>query len=233
LYDLGSKKVVYSSPVASTKESKDIKIQRGVITVKSIKTEIKDVNGKKILVIDMQRFGDDTVDEFTKAALMAQSQNVAGIVVDLRDNPGGYLDAAVSVASFWVDSGKVVVKEAKNNNQSEDFNASGNNILKGIPTVVLINGGSASASEILAGALRDHGLAKIVGEKSFGKGSVQELVDISKDAAVKITIAKWLTPNGTSIHKNGIEPEEKIERTAAQIEADQDPQMDKALELLK
>jgi carboxyl-terminal processing protease len=217
----------------STKQTLDIKIIRGVINVKSVKTEIKDVNGKKIMVIDLQRFGDDTVSEFTKAALAAQSENVSGLVVDVRDNPGGYLDAAVSVAGFWVESGKVVVKEEKYNKEIEDFTASGNSILKGIPTVVLINNGSASASEILAGALRDHGQAKIIGEKSFGKGSVQELIDISKDSAVKITIAKWLTPNGTSIHKNGIEPEVKVERTVEQIEQNIDPQMDRALESFK
>jgi carboxyl-terminal processing protease len=216
-----------------TNETKDIKIIRQTISVKSVVVSYKDINGKKIQVIDIQRFGDDTSSEFTKAALEAQRQDVAGIVLDLRNNPGGYLDTAVQVSSFWVDPGQVVVQESKAGGKIENFNASGNNILKGIPTIVLVNQGSASASEIVAGALRDHKLARLVGEKTFGKGSVQELIDLEQGTAVKITIAKWLTPNGSSIHKNGIEPEEKVELTEAQFEAGQDPQMDKALELLK
>ena len=217
----------------STNETKDIKIVRQTINVKSVVVSFRDVNGKKIQVIDVQRFGDDTTSEFTKAALEAQRQNVSAIVLDLRNNPGGYLDTAVSVASFWVDPGQVVVQETKAGGKVETFKASGNNILKGIPTVVLVNQGSASASEIVAGALRDHNLARLVGEKTFGKGSVQELIDLDQGTAVKITIAKWLTPNGSSIHKNGIEPEEKVGLTVEQFEANQDPQMDKALELLK
>lgn len=217
----------------STNETKDIKIVRQTINVKSVVVSFRDVNGKKIQVIDVQRFGDDTTSEFTKAALEAQRQNVSAIVLDLRNNPGGYLDTAVSVASFWVDPGQVVVQETKAGGKVETFKASGNNILKGIPTVVLVNQGSASASEIVAGALRDHNLARLVGEKTFGKGSVQELIDLDQGTAVKITIAKWLTPNGSSIHKNGIEPAEKVGLTVEQFEANQDPQMDKALELLK
>jgi len=159
--------------------------------------------------------------------------NYQGIIVDLRNNPGGYLSTAVAVASNWVENNKVVVKEVDYQDRTEDYKASGLARLAGIKTVVLVNHGSASASEILAGALQDYKLATIVGEKTFGKGSVQELSELANDSTIKITIAKWQTPNGRSIDKNGLEPDMVVERTVADIEADRDPQMDKALELMK
>lgn len=216
-----------------TSQQLEFKIVRQTIDVKSVKYEIKNVNGKNISYISIQRFGDDTSTRFKEAVSQARSNNVSGIVLDLRNDPGGYLDTSVEIASYWVEPGKTVVSEERSDGTTFNYSARGNNSLSAIPTVVLINAGSASASEILAGALRDYGFAQLVGVKSFGKGSVQELVDLPENTAIKVTIAKWLTPKGTNINKNGLEPDIKVERTQEQFDAGQDPQLDKALELLK
>lgn len=225
--------VVLSVYRQKTSKQLEFNIVRQTIDVKSVKSEIKNVDGKKISYINIQRFGDDTAERFKAASQEAKTNNVSGIVLDLRNDPGGYLDTAVEVASYWVEAGKTVVSEERSDGTTSKYPARGNNTLASIPTVVLINAGSASASEILAGALRDYGFAKLVGVKSFGKGSVQELVDLPENTAIKVTIAKWLTPKGANINKNGLEPDVKVERTAEQVEAKQDPQLDKALELLK
>lgn len=155
------------------------------------------------------------------------------MIVDLRNNPGGYLDVAVSSASNWVEGGKTVVSEVGFGDRKKDYPAKGVTRLQSMKTVVLVNGGSASAAEILAGALQDYKLATVVGEKTFGKGSVQELTDLRGGSTLKITTAKWQTPKGRNINQEGLEPDVKIELTADDINADRDPQMDKALELLK
>ncbi len=216
----------------ATKKQMDFTITRATIDVKSVKNKIQTLNGKKIEIINIQRFGDDTVGLFQQAAADAQKNNVDGIVVDLRDDPGGYLDGSVQIASYWVNPGDVVVSEKHSDGTSIDYKGMGNNFLAKIPTVVLINGGSASAAEILTGALHDHSFAKTVGVKSFGKGSVQELINLPQDTAVKVTVAKWYTPNGININKNGLEPDVKVDLTADDINAKKDPQLDKALELL-
>lgn len=215
-----------------TQKQLEFKIVRAKIEIIPVKFEMKEVNGKKIAVINVNRFGDETVSLFTKTTQDALSQGAKGIVLDLRDDPGGYLDGAVAVASFWLKQGDLVVSEARSDGTKQNYTAGGNNVLSGVPTVVLINAGSASASEIVAGALHDHEAATLVGTKSFGKGSVQELVDLPQQTALKVTIAKWLTPKGININKNGLEPEIKVERTPEDIEAKKDPQLDKALELL-
>ncbi len=225
-------KVVLNIYRPSTKKTQDYTITRDTIEIKSVKSQIKDINGKKIAVISITEFGDDTVDRFKTAANEALQNKVDGIVIDLRDDPGGYLDAAVSIASYWVNPGDVVVSEKHSDGSSNDYKATGNNTLAKIPTVVMINGGSASASEILTGALHDHGFAKTVGVKSFGKGSVQELINLPQSTAVKVTVAKWYTPNGVNINKNGLEPDTKVDLTADDITAKRDPQLDKALEQL-
>jgi len=157
---------------------------------------------------------------------------IKGIILDVRNNPGGFLEVAVNVTGWFVNAGEVVTKEQFRNGDSNVFRANGNGALKHIPIVVLVNEGSASASEILAGALRDIRGAPLVGQTTFGKGSVQELVNITSDTSLKITIARWLTPKGASISETGIEPEYKIEYTLKDREADRDPQMDKAIEIL-
>ncbi len=211
----------------------DIKITRSQILVKSVKYDTKDVNGKKIGVIKLSQFGDDTKGLFEQSVQKALSDGDKGLIIDLRNDPGGYLDTAVAIASNWVDSGQTVVSEVNYKGDKKDYTASGLNQLKGIKTVVLVNGGSASASEILSGALQDYGLATLVGEKTFGKGSVQELSTLKDNSTVKITVAKWLTPKGRGINKLGLEPDIKVTLTPDDANAGRDPQMDKALEQFK
>ncbi|MBI3952752.1 MAG: S41 family peptidase [Candidatus Doudnabacteria bacterium] len=214
------------------KESEEIKITRQKIEYKSVDFSTKEVNNKKIGVIKMNRFGEDTRGLLDHAVDVIVAGNYKGVIVDLRNNPGGYLDVAITSASNWVGNGDIVVKEVSFGDQVKEYKARGVTRLKGMETVVLVNGGSASASEILAGALQDHKLATLVGEKTFGKGSVQELSDLKGGSTLKITIAKWQTPKGRSINKNGLDPDIQIELTSDDLNNDKDPQMDKAVELL-
>ena len=135
------------------------------------------------------------------------------MIIDLRGNPGGYLESAVDASSWFLPIGKTVVREKFGNGEENLFKSKGYNIFNNLPLSILVNEGSASASEIMAGALKEHGVAKLVGTKTFGKGSVQELVEITPQTSLKITIAKWLTPNGVSISDQGLEPDFKVEIT--------------------
>ncbi len=212
----------------------DVVITRDKIEIKSVKWQFKEVdsNGvkKTVAVLSISKFGDDTEGLFAKAVNEILSRKVDGIIVDLRNNPGGYLQTSVELASEWVKQGDVVVTEARSSGENQVYKASGNNRLASIPTVILINGGSASASEIFSGALHDHSLAKLVGEKSFGKGSVQELVELPEGGAVKVTIAKWITPGGKNLNKDGLVPDVEVKFTDQDLAAGKDPQMEKALE---
>jgi carboxyl-terminal processing protease len=208
----------------------DVKITRDNIVIKSVKWKYQDVNGKKIAIITISQFGDDTEALFNQAVNDILTKNVSGIIVDLRNDPGGYLQTAVNIASNWVEAGKTVVTEAHSDGTTEVYAAIGNTRLANIKTMVMINGGSASAAEILSGALRDYNLAKLIGEKSFGKGSVQELVDLRGGAAVKVTVAKWITPNGKNLNKDGLNPDIEVKLTESDINAGKDPQMDSALQ---
>ena len=212
----------------------DIVITRDKIEIKSVKWQFKEVDsasGKRtIAVLSISKFGDDTKGLFDKAVNEILARKVDGIVVDLRNNPGGYLQTAVELASQWVKSGDVVVTEARSSGDNQVYKASGSNRLASVPTVILINGGSASASEIFSGALRDHNLAKLIGEKSFGKGSVQELVELPEGGAVKVTIAKWITPGGKNLNKDGLNPDVEVKLTETDAAAGKDVQMEKALE---
>lgn len=208
----------------------DLEIYRDKIVIKSVKWEFKNVSGKNIAVVTISRFGEDTLPLFEKAVNEIITKSVDGILVDLRNNPGGYLQSAVDVASLWIKSGDTVVKEARSQGDDQVFAASGLNRLAGIKTVILINGGSASAAEILAGALRDHNLALLLGEKSFGKGSVQELIGLKEGGAVKVTIAKWITPGGKNLDKDGLNPDISVKLTEEDVKAGKDPQQDKAFE---
>ncbi|MDD5489200.1 MAG: S41 family peptidase [Candidatus Moranbacteria bacterium] len=209
---------------------KEITITRDTINVKSVKIEFKENN---IAVIKISKFGDDTNLEFNKAANEAVSRKASGIILDLRNNPGGYLETAVEAASKFVPKDVLVVAEENRGGQRNEYKAEGGDILKGIPVVVLVNGGSASASEILSGALRDDLGAKLVGSKTFGKGSVQQLEKMTGGSNLRITIARWLTPNGDYIMEKGIEPDVKVDLTDDDYNNSRDPQMDKALEILK
>ena len=211
-------------------EVKEISITRAVIDNPSVKTEVKGDIG----VIRISRFGEDTASLMRRAANDFKDQKVGGVVVDVRGNGGGYLSSAQEVASLWLQRGQVVVSERSSDNKiNETHRASGEATFKDLPTVVLIDGGSASASEILAGALQDHGVAKLVGQKSFGKGSVQQVIDLSGGAKLKVTIARWFTPNGKSINKKGITPDIKVEVGKNDDGLDKDAQLKKALKLLE
>lgn len=211
-------------------ETRDIKIVRQKIEIKSVKLEYRDVQGKKVAVLTVSQFGDDTQALFAAAAADIAKTKPSGVVLDVRNDPGGYLVGAVDLASYWIEKDGLVVKEARNENDSKDYNSLGYGLLSGFKTVVVINGGSASASEILAGALKDSGKATLLGEKSFGKGSVQELVPFGADMAVKVTVAKWITPGGKHLDKEGLEPDIKVELTDEDINAGKDPQLERALE---
>jgi carboxyl-terminal processing protease len=218
----------------------DITITRAKIEIKSIKLETKMVGNpdaaggaRKIAIIKMNQFGDDTKGLLDRAIDTVTTGGYSGLVLDLRNNPGGYLETAVSTVADWVDDGTVAVKEIGNDKKEKLYKTEGVPRLKGIKTIILVNGGSASASEIVAGALQDYKAATLVGEKTFGKGSVQELQELKGDSEIKVTVAKWFTPNGRGIDKKGLEPDVKVELTSADAQNNRDPQMDKALELLK
>lgn len=205
----------------------DVKITRANINVPSV-TFKKDGD---FGIITISRFGDDTTSKVQEAAKSLLSQGVKGYVLDLRNNPGGYLQAAVGVSGVFMDN-KVVVEERKGGKTTDKLSTGSGATLAGKPVVVLVNGGSASASEILAGALQDQGVAKIVGEKSFGKGSVQEIVDLAGGAQLKVTVAHWFTPKGRGIDKLGITPDVTVQMTTDDVNAGRDPQLDKAKQLL-
>lgn len=214
----------------SEEKTKEITVTRGVIKVESVTLEMKDNN---IAYFNVVRFGDDTAIVFNRL-LREVPRETEGIVVDLRNNPGGYLDVAIDLASLMLPDGKVVVIEEDKEGQKKNFYSRGEDKLSAIKTVVLINEGSASASEILAGALRDNREnVTLVGQKSYGKGSVQELIELSDNTSVKITVARWLTPNGEQINEKGIQPDIEVELTDEDYEQNRDPQLDKALEILK
>lgn len=211
----------------------DIIITRENIKIESVKSELKTVNGKKIAYINLTRFGPDAKQAFTEAVNKLVKPDTSGIILDLRNDPGGLLDGAIDIGSFWLKQDQVVLKEVDAQKNESLYYSRGPGQLAKYKTVVLINGGSASASEIVAGALQDYKLATLVGEKSFGKGSVQDLVDMAGGSALKITIAKWLTPNGKSINKQGIEPDIKVEMKPDDYKNQKDPQLDRALEMFK
>jgi carboxyl-terminal processing protease len=210
-------------------EPKEFVITRGKIVVSSIRYEMKEGN---IAYIKISQFGDDTTKKFKEAVNNLLVKNPKGLIIDLRNNPGGYLNGAIDILGHWVNN-QVTVIEKYFNGQEQPYYSSGRGELRNIKTVILINQGSASASEIVAGALQDYGLAKIVGEKSFGKGSVQEYEELAGGSAIKITVAEWLTPNKRSINENGIEPDIKVDYTEEDFLENRDPQLDKAMELLR
>jgi len=212
-------------------ESRDVTVVRDVINVKSVKLDMRDDG---IAILRVSRFGDDTDREFHLAVSELVGKNPKGIVLDLRSNPGGLLDSAISMASLMIPSGQTVVWEEDGKGERKGEKTFGGDILSGVPMVVLIDEGSASASEILAGALRENRKnVTLVGKKSFGKGSVQELVPVGTDMSVKVTIARWLTPNGNQINEKGISPDTEVGITIEDIKAGRDPQKDKAIEILK
>jgi len=205
-------------------------ITRANITVPSVTYKILSGN---IGYMQINQFSDDTSGLAQKAAQAFQQANVKGVILDLRDNPGGLVDAAVNVSSLWLPEGKTIMQEKEGNTVVQTYTATGNDLLHGVPTVVLINAGSASASEITTGALRDNNAAHVIGVKSYGKGVVQQVDNLAGGAELKVTIASWYRPNGQNINHKGITPDQTVQLTAAQIKAGQDPQQDAALSYLQ
>jgi carboxyl-terminal processing protease len=199
-------------------------ITRDDIKVPSVTTKILPGN---IGYMQVTTFADDTAELAQKAAQQFKDANVKGVVVDLRGNPGGYLDAAVNMSSLWLPSGKTVVTE-KGASGDEQYTATGGDLLHGVPTVVLIDEGSASASEITAGALHDNGAAYLIGVKSFGKGVVQEIVNFKDGSELKVTTASWYRPNGQNIQKKGIMPDKSVTLSEADTQAGNDTQLSAA-----
>ena len=211
-------------------KTEDFEITRDTIELKSVIYEKKEGG---IGYIRINKFAEDTAREFNKEMTKAIADNSKGIVLDLRNNPGGYLNVSVEIASKFIPKGEVVVWEEERSGEKTAFKAIGGASFSEIPVVVLINEGSASASEILAGALRDDNESKLIGTKSFGKGSVQQLEDLEDNSSLRITIAKWLTPSGKSIHETGLDPDIEVELSDEDIENNNDVQLQRAIEELK
>ncbi len=213
------------------KETKDIKIIRDTVKVNSMDWELKNGN---IAYIQIHQFDESLTNDFKKSSFEILQSPAKKIILDLRGNPGGYLEVAQEVAGWFLKSGQIVtIEDFGKDKAKQEYKTEGNAVFVNYPIVVLMNKGSASASEILAGALRDNRNVKLIGEQSFGKGSVQELVNLQDNASfLKITIAKWLTPKGNSISEVGLTPDVKVDRTEDDIIANKDPQLNKALEIV-
>lgn len=203
---------------------KEFNITRQQVSNPSAYGEVKDGAG----VLTVTRFDDQTGDLARTVARDFKNQGVKSVVLDLRGNGGGYVTAAQELAGIWLDK-QLVTTERKNGKVAEELKSRGTPILNGMPTVVLVNASSASASEIVAGALHDHKVATLMGETTFGKGSVQKLVNLADGATLKVTIARWYTPSGLNISEKGITPDKVVVRSADDINASRDPQLEAAL----
>lgn len=209
-------------------KSFETRIVRDEIVVPSVELTYVERGGKKVAHLELHKFGGRTDKEWAQIIKEIVSAKPSGVVLDLRNNPGGYLDGAVYVVSEFLTSGVVVKQEGRDRSETYSVDRRGN--LTAMPLVVLVNKGSASASEITAGALQDNKRAKIVGEQSFGKGTVQEVQDLSDGSSLHVTVAKWILPSGRWIGKEGITPDTKI---ADDLETkDTDEQLEKAIEVL-
>ncbi len=217
---------------AGAGEIKHYQLTRAVITPPVIDTKVVG----DTFVISLYTFSENSGDEFKDALSKFQASGKQKLIIDLRDNPGGYLDDAVDIASYFLPSGTTIVREDSGGSTPEVVDTSkGFTLLSKVPKMaVLINGGSASASEILAGALSENKAATLVGTTSFGKGSVQQVINLPDGSSLKITVAKWLTPNGISISDKGINPDVEVD-TPPSVDAKGtvvDPQLDAAVKLL-
>lgn len=210
---------------------KDISITRGTIVIPSMKWSLKNGN---VAYVQIFQFDENLGTDFKNAALQILSSPAKKIVLDLRNNPGGYLEVCQDIAGWFLQKGQTVtIEDFGSSKPRQIYKAEGNSNLANYPIVILVNQGSASASEILAGALRDNRNIKLIGKKSFGKGSVQEVIDLHGGSFLKVTIAKWLTPKGNSISEVGLDPDVKIDISEEDTQKNKDPQLDKALEIIK
>ncbi|PIU37470.1 S41 family peptidase [Candidatus Roizmanbacteria bacterium CG06_land_8_20_14_3_00_34_14] len=228
-----------NTKVKLTLERNSKEIEVTIVRQQIIVASVENSYEKNIAILKVNQFGDNTNDEWDKVVQDISEKwskkQVTGLVLDLRDNPGGYLDSSVYLASDFLPLGKLVVKQEATLYGDKEYRVSRIGSLKDIPMVILINKGSASASEILAGALRDHKRAQLVGEKSFGKGSVQEALDLSQGAGLHVTVAKWVLPNGDWINGKGIEPKIKIVNEIKEgntLSKETDKQLQRAVEIL-
>ena len=213
------------------KDTKDFKLTRDIINVPSLKWEIK--NGD-VAHIQLYQFTEKASGDFKAAAVDIINSPAKSIILDVRNNPGGYLSVSQDIAGLFLNKGQVVTHEKSGDGSDNvDYLSEGPSILAKYPVVVLINEGSASASEILAGALRDNREIKLVGNKSFGKGSVQQLIPFADGSSLKVTIAKWYTPKGDQISEVGLTPDVEVDKTAEDETKNLDPQLDKAIEIVK
>ena len=208
-------------------KAKDFVIKREQINVASVSFSVKN---KNIGYIRIMQFNQDTVPGFDSAIKQLQDKKISKLVVDLRNNPGGYLDAAVALASEWIPEGKIV-SEKFSNGDTNDHTTIGDHRLQNIKTIVLVNGGSASASEILSGALQDDKKATILGEQTFGKGSVQDFETLSDGSALKVTVAEWYTPAGKNINKQGITPDVLVKEDWTKEKVGEDIMLQKAFNI--
>ena len=208
---------------------REVSITREIIQIPVIDTEVRD----NVFIIQLYNFSERTPQEFQSAMKKFSTSGADRIILDLRNNPGGFLEVAVDVSSWFLESGQIVAREKFKNGDETLYRSRGYKTKNNLPLVVLVNSGSASASEIVAGALRDHKVATMVGQKTFGKGSVQELIDLTGDTSLKITIARWLTPNGDSISESGLIPEVEIKNTEDDESKGIDRELEKAIETVK
>ena len=215
-------------------QSKDFEITREVIEVPSLKWEMLASSGEgNIAYVNLYQFSEKATGAFNKVAAEILASPAQSIILDLRNDPGGYLEVAQDIAGLFLKRGELVtIEDFGGSAENQEYRSLGSGQLSSYPLVILINKGSASASEILAGALRDDRGVKLVGVQSFGKGSVQTLKEL-KQGSLKVTVAKWLTPNGTLIEKEGLKPDVEIELTEKDFDEGKDPQLDKAIEIIK
>jgi len=240
----GPKGEIVTLTILRNEKSQKIKIKRDQIKIKSVKLSYKKEkeckkNCSQIAYLKVSQFGDTTNQEWDRAVLEVKNKwkqgEIKGLALDVRSNPGGYLEGSVYLASEFLPNQKLIVKQEYASDPTKEYRVQRAGLLLDIPMVVLINEGSASASEILAGALRDHDRAKLIGKKSFGKGSIQEALDLEDGTGLHITIAKWVLPNGDWINSKGIKPNYEVENKIQEgntIEDDTDSQLNKAIEVL-
>lgn len=215
--------------VVRSNEKKEFSVTRAKIENPSVELSKKD----GVATLSIYRFDSETGVLAKKYAEEIKNEGISKVILDLRGNGGGYVQAAKTVASLWLEKNALIVSEKTGSKTVEEIRATGDNPLKGIKTVILLDGSSASASEIVAGALKEHKAAQIVGEKSYGKGSVQTTIDMPNGALLKVTIAKWFTPSGKNISNNGVSPDIKVSAPKGESYLLNDIQKNKALEILK
>lgn len=219
---------VYRKDNGNTSET--ISIRRATIVLPTVKVAVAD----GIAVINLYNFNNESERQFIKTINDLRTRNIRGLIVDLRNNPGGFLDKSVNIASAWLAKDDLVVREVYYDERlTKDYRAIRQIQAPKVPTVVLVNEGSASASEILAGALQDYAKATIVGSKTYGKGSVQDLKTLRDGSGLKVTISQWITPKGRFINNHGIEPDSTVPMTAEDFRDSRDPQLEKAKQIIQ